>query len=456
MKIKNMIIFGGILFLFLFTVSCERSVETSSHPNIIILFADDLGYGDLSCYGHPTIRTPNLDALADGGIRFTSFYVPTPVCGPSRSALLTGRYPPRCGMPGNIGPDTEYGLPLEEITLASLLKQEGYNTMHIGKWHLGHYKPEYMPTSRGFDHYFGLLYSNDMIRPWVQTDTPLRLMKDIEAIEDTVIQEYLTVRYTEQALQFIESNRDHPFFLYLAYSMPHLPVNTTDDFKGKSLAGLYGDVIQTIDWSAGQIVQTLKKLNLDKNTLVFFASDNGPWLYLPDRMLQAGNEPWHAGSPGPLRGAKATTYEGGNRVPGIMYWPGHIPAGKVITDPASTLDLFPTIAAATGAAKPEDRVYDGRNILDAITGEEEFPEFEFFYFRGSRVEAIRNNEWKVRMSRHMRTDITETDPLTPELFNLNIDPSERYNMADRHPELVDELLNKMQMIAAELDVQIGD
>ncbi|MBL7112091.1 MAG: sulfatase [Bacteroidales bacterium] len=428
----------------------------SSTPNVIILFADDMGYGDLSCYGHPTIQTPNLDGLADAGIRFTSFYVPTPVCGPSRSALLTGRYPPRCGMPGNIGPDTQYGLPLGEITMANILKQEGYQTMHIGKWHLGHFKPEYMPTSRGFDHYFGLLYSNDMIKPWVQTDTPLRLMKDTVALEDTVIQEFLTVRYTEQAMNFIETNKDDPFFLYLAYSMPHLPVNTAPEFKGKSRSGLYGDVIQTIDWSAGQIVGKLKELNLDKNTLVVFTSDNGPWLYLPDRMLQGGNEPWHVGSPGPLRGAKGTTYEGGNRVPGIMSWPGRIPPGQVIADPASTVDLFPTIVAATGAQMPGDRIYDGRNILGAITGEKDFPEFEFFYFRDKRIEGVRHGEWKLRLSRHLRTDLDETDPLTPELFNLDLDPSERYNVANRHPKKVEEMLQKMQRIAAEMDSQVGD
>ena len=445
-----------IIVLSLIATSCNKSTQTTSNPNIVILFADDMGYGDLSCYGNPTIRTPNLDALAGEGIRFTSFYVPTPVCGPSRSALLTGRYPPRCGMPGNIGPDTKYGLPPEEITMANILKQEGYQTMHIGKWHLGHYETKYLPTSRGFDHYFGLLYSNDMIRPWVQTDTPLQLMQDTVAIEDTVIQEFITKRYTEQALSFIETNKGNPFFLYLAYAMPHLPVNTAPEFKGKSKAGLYGDVIQTIDWSAGQIVDQLKKFNLDKNTLVVFTSDNGPWLYLPDRMLQGGNEPWHVGSPGLLRGAKGTTYEGGNRVPGIMWWPGQISPGQVVAEPASTVDLLPTIVAATNAVMPGDRIYDGRNILDAITGKADFPEFEFFYFRGKRIEGVRHGEWKLRLSRHLRTDLEETDPLTPELFNLDRDPSERYNVAGDHPEMVEEMLNKMHMIAVEIDSQVGE
>ncbi len=453
---KNIVILCLVIGLAVCATSCDKSQSSSSKPNVIILFADDMGYGDLSCYGHPTIKTPNLDRLADAGIRFTSFYVPTPVCGPSRSALLTGRYPPRCGMPGNIGPDTQYGLPLEEITMANILQDKGYRTMHIGKWHLGNYKPEYFPTSRGFDHYFGLLYSNDMIKPWVQTNTPLRLMQDTVAIEDTVIQEFLTVRYTEQALNFIETNRDNPFFLYLAHSMPHLPVSTTDDFKGTSRSGLYGDVIQTIDWSTGQIMDKLKELNLDNNTLVIFTSDNGPWLYLPDRMLQGGIEPWDVGSPGLLRGAKGTTYEGGNRVPGIMCWPGHIPTGRVIADPASTVDLLPTIVAATGAQLPGDRIYDGRNILPAITGNQDFPEFEFFYFRGKRIECIRYGEWKLRLSRHLRTDLGENDPLTPELFNLDLDPSERYNVADRHPAMVEEMLRKMQRKAAEMDSQVGE
>jgi len=444
-----LLVFVPILFF-----SCSDNLTQNTQPNVIILFADDLGYGDLSCYGHPTIRTPNLDDLAHNGVRFTSFYVPTPVCGPSRSALLTGRYPPRCGMPGNIGPDTEYGLPLEEITMANVLKDAGYQTMHIGKWHLGDYQPEYMPTSRGFDHYFGLLYSNDMIRPWVQTDTPLELMQDDKPIEDTVLQEFLTVRYTEKALKFIDVNHENPFFLYLAYSMPHLPINTTEDFKGKSTAGLYGDVIQTIDWSAGQIISKLQELGIDQNTMVVFTSDNGPWLYLPDRMLQGGNEWWHVGSPGLLHGAKGTTYEGGNRVPGIISWPGKIEGGKVIHHPASTVDLFPTIAHATGSKIPDDRKYDGRDILSALTGESEFPEFEFFYFRGRRVEAIRKGEWKLRMSRHLRNDVEEGIPLTPELFNLNRDPSERYNVADQHPELVEELMEKMKQMADELEISI--
>ena len=445
-----------MVILGLITTSCDNNSSSPSHPNVIIVFADDMGYGDLSCYGHPTTWTPNLDALAGEGIRFTSFYVPTPVCGPSRSALLTGRYPPRCGMPGNIGPETQYGLPLEEITIADILKDQGYATMHIGKWHLGHYKPEYMPTSRGFDHYYGLLYSNDMIKPWVQTDIPLRLIQDTTAIEDTVIQEFLTVKYTEQALNFIETNRNTPFFLYLAHAMPHLPVSTTGDFKGTSRSGLYGDVIQTIDWSTGQIIDKLKELNLEKNTLVIFTSDNGPWLYLPDRMLQGGNEPWDVGSPGLLRGAKGYTYEGGNRVPGIMYWPGHIAPRQVVADPVSTVDLLPTIVAATQAVMPDERIYDGRNILAAITGKANYPEFEFFYFRGRRVEAIRQGEWKLRLSRDLRTDITDADPLTPELFHLDRDPSERYNVANDHPEMVKEMLGKMQRIAAEIDIEIAE
>ena len=445
-----------ISILALCATSCDKTSTSETQPNIVIIFADDLGYGDLSCYGHPTIQTPNLDAMADEGIRFTSFYVPTPVCGPSRSALLTGRYPPRCGMPGNIGPDTRYGLPLEEVTIANILKDNGYKTAMIGKWHLGHYKNEYLPTSRGFDHYLGLLYSNDMIKPWVQTDTPLQLMKDSVAIEDTVIQEFLTVRYTEEALKFIEANRKDPFFLYLAHAMPHLPVNTTDDFKGKSRSGLYGDVIQTIDWSTGKIIAKLKELNLDKNTLVVFTSDNGPWLYLPERMLQGGVEWWHVGSPGLLRGAKGTTYEGGNRVPGIMYWPGQITPGQVVADPASTVDLLPTIVAATNAVMPDDRIYDGRNILPAITGKADYPEFEFFYFRGKRIEGLRQGEWKLRLSRHLRTDLTEEDPLTPELFHIERDPSERYNVANDYPEKVKEMLGKMQMIASEIDSEIAE
>jgi len=282
------------------------AADRPRRPNFVLVFADDLGYGDLSCYGHPTIRTPNLDRMAAEGIRLTSFYAAASVCSPSRAGLLTGRYPVRCGQPGNLGPASTGGLRLSELLLPAALKPLGYTTMAIGKWHLGH-TPDYVPTARGFDSFFGLPYSNDMIPPFVKTDKPLHLFRDTESIEEPVDQDTLTERYVDEAVKFIRRSKGGPFFLYLPHSMPHLPVSTSERFRGKSRAGLYGDVIETIDWGMGRILETLKQERLERSTMVIFTSDNGPWLDLPDRMLQEGNERWHAGSKGLLRGHKGNT-----------------------------------------------------------------------------------------------------------------------------------------------------
>lgn len=418
-------------------------------PNIVLLFADDLGYGDLSSYGHPTIWTPNLDRMADEGIRMTSFYAAAPVCTPSRAALLTGRYALRTGLPNVLGPDSENGLPASEITLAEALKERGYRTAAIGKWHLGSADTSMYPTSHGFDSYFGLLYSNDMIPPWVQTERPLQLYRGTEPVEHPVDQATLTERYTDEAVEIIRSAGGEPFFIYLAYSMPHLPVSASEEFLGKSRGGLYGDVIETIDWSAGRILETLQEEGLDDRTIVVFTSDNGPWLNLPDRMLQKGIEPWHAGSPGLLRGAKATTYEGGQRVPGIIRWPGHIPAGQVSTDIATTMDLYTTLLTAAGAEVPDDRDVDGNNLLPMLRGETPSPTSTFYYFRGEQLEGIRDQNWKLRLSHHLRDDLAPDQPLTPELYDLDVDPAEQYNVADRNPEVVTRLLEQMRLFAAQ-------
>lgn len=329
---------------FLFCNVWGQSQPTQQAPNIVLLFADDMGYGDLSSYGHPLIRTRNLDQKAEEGIRLTSFYVAASSCTPSRAALLTGRYPLRSGLPRVLFPNAKNGLPASEITLAEALKAEGYQTMCVGKWHLGQTKEEYMPTSQGFDKYFGLITSNDMMRPWVQTDVPLRLYRNLEPTEEfPVDQERLTTRYTEEAVKFINESKNDPFFLYLPYNMPHLPIYTADNFKGKSAAGLYGDVIETIDWSAGQILRTLKENNLDENTIVIFSSDNGPWMNLPDRMIQDVVKPWHVGTAGLLRGAKGSTYEGGFRVPAIIRWKNTIPEGQISSQVATSMDLFTTL-----------------------------------------------------------------------------------------------------------------
>ena len=418
-----------------------RGAQASpSKPNFIVLFADDMGYGDLGCYGNPVIRTPHLDRMAAEGTRFTSFYAAAPVCTPSRAGLLTGRNPIRAGQPNNTGPETQGGLPLSEILLPQLLKPLGYRTMAIGKWHLGHQPRQYLPTSRGFDHWFGLPYSNDMIPPWVKTNVPLRLYRDAEPVEENPRQDDLTERYTAEAVRFIREAGKAPFFLYLPYAMPHLPVSASS-MAGRSRGGLYGDVIETIDWSAGQILATLKETGLDSNTMVVFCSDNGPWHDLPPRMLAKGVEPWHTGTKSLLRGAKGTSYEGGPRVPGILRWPGVIGAGQVSMDPASTLDLFPTVAKAAGAPIPSGRAYDGYDLLPYLRGRAKAPRHEFYYVVGNVVEAVREGPWKYRKG------LSGGSKGEPELFHLDWDPAEQYNLAGRHPEIAARLAGKLAAYA---------
>ncbi len=413
-------------------------------PNFVILLADDMGYGDLACYGHPTIRTPNLDRMAGEGIRFTSFYAAAPVCTPSRVGLLTGRYALRAGLPNNLGPDSKGGLPLSEVLLPQVLKPRGYRTMAIGKWHIGHTPKEYLPASRGFDSFLGLPYSNDMIPPWVKTDRPLQMYRDAEPVETVTDQTTLTERYTAEATKFIRVSKGSPFLLYLPYAMPHLPVSTTPRFAGRSRAGLYGDVIETLDWSAGEILRTLKEQGVDGNTLVMFASDNGPWHNLPPRMLQKGVEPWHTGTKGLLRGAKGTTYEGGQRVPCIMRWPGVIAPGRVSMDIASTLDVLPTLAKAAGADLPRDRVYDGFDLGPMLRGGSPSPRSEFFYFLGRELQAVREGSWKYRAASDQGA------AAAPELFHLDRDPAEQYNIYERHREIGQRLAERIREFRRDL------
>ncbi len=422
---------------------CGSEDQAAESPNIVILFADDLGYADLSCYGHPTIKTPNLDTMADEGIRLTSFYA-QPSCSPSRASLLTGKYPLRASMPHVLGPNSDHALPQSELTLAEGLKSQGYQTQMVGKWHLGHAEEAHLPTSRGFDHYFGLLYSNDMKPPWVNTDKPLELYKDTEPIEHLVNQDTLTTRYTEESVRFIENaGTDAPFFLYMAYSMPHLPLHTAEKFRDSSRAGLYGDIIETIDWSAGEILQALKDKGVDENTIVVFTSDNGPWSNMPPRMLQEGIRPWHAGWTGLLRGAKHTTYEGGPRVPGIVRWPGQIPAGQESADIASTMDIFTTLMLAGGADVPED--VDGKNILPFLKGETSSPVEQFYYFSGNSIHGVREGEWKLRIAEGY-----------PELFNLDSDPSERHNRAEELPDIVSKLQGQIEKKSEEVNADMPE
>ncbi len=450
-----------IISIFILTsVSCTQKTKensqtfaaTVSKPNVVLIFVDDMGYGDLACYGHPNIKTPNIDNMADEGIRFTSFYAVASVCTPSRAGLLTGRYPIR-SIPTNCGPSSpEKGMPVSEITIANVLKNAGYNTAAIGKWHLGQQK-HFLPTSRGFDSFYGLPYSNDMILPWcpwlTEKDTLFMYENDKPVKEIGFNQDNLIVDYTKKALEYIHAQKDKPFFLYLAHAMPHMPISTSAEFKGKSAGGLYGDVVETLDWSVGQILNTLKELGLDKNTLVIFTSDNGPWQNLPERMLQKGVKPWHGGSAGLLRGSKATTYEGGFRVPGIVRWPGQIPPKQTTTEMATTMDLFTTIVEVTGAKLPTDRKIDGNNILPLLKGEGKSPTQKLFYFNGAKAEALRMGNWKYRFTK----DEGE------QLFDLKNDPGEKYNLAKDEPARVQKLhkeLNDFSIETGGMPININD
>jgi arylsulfatase A len=394
-------------------------------PNIVIIFADDLGYGDLSCYGHPTIHTPNLDRMAAEGAKLTQFYAAASVCTPSRAALMTGRLPIRSGMCSDrrrvLFPNSAGGLPDSEITIAEALKGAGYATACVGKWHLGHL-PQFLPMRHGFDEYFGIPYSNDM--------KPSPLMDGDQVIEEPARQETLTIRYTERALRFIRGSKEKPFFLYFPHTFPHVPLFASDSYKGTSLRGLYGDVVQELDWSVGQILHCLRQEGLADNTFVLFTSDNGPWL----------TQKLNGGSAGLLRGGKGSTWEGGMREPCVVWWPGTVAAGTVRADVTSTMDLFPTCLALAGVDLPADRVFDGESIVPVLTGAGSKQGDMMLFYRGTRLMACRKGPWKA----HLITQDgyggkpEEHDP--PALYNLNHDPSEKHDVAADHADVVAEVL----------------
>ncbi len=422
-------------------------------PNVVIVFVDDVGYGDLGSYGHPTIRTPNLDRMAAEGLKLTGFYAAAPSCSPSRAGLLTGRYPVRAGILWALGPDERRGLSAEEWTLAEALRERGYRTAAVGKWHLGSW-PGFYPTEHGFDSFFGLLYSNDMIRPWVQTDRPLELWRDSVPVEHPVEQATLTRRYTEEAVSIIRSAaaEDQPLFLYLAHSMAHVPLHRSPEFEGHSAGGKYGDVIEELDWSMGEVLEAIRAAGADRNTFVFFTSDNGPWSEMPDRMFSGGEiRPWDAGTSGPLRGSKATTWEGGLRVPAIAWWPGRIPAGRSASDLATALDLFPSIAGLAGAAADPDRPLDGRDIMSWLEGVGEPPEGLFFYVDPDVVRGVRDGRWKLVL----RRDGPDA-PLAPELYDLASDPYERFDVAVDYPDVVERLHREMTSFAEQSEARLPD
>jgi len=424
----------------------EDPADTTSPPNVVIIFLDDVGYGDLGAYGHPTIRTPHMDRMAAEGVKLTGFYAAAPSCSPSRAGLLTGRYPVRAGILWALGPEEENGLSADEWTLAEALKERGYSTAAVGKWHLGSW-PGLFPTEHGFDSFFGLLYSNDMIRPWVNTDRPLELYRDTEPIEHPVKQATLTRRYTEESVRFIEAAAasDESFFLYLAHSMAHVPLYRSPEFEGRSAGGKYGDVIEELDWSVGRIMEALEAAGVSENTFVFLTSDNGPWAEMPDRMFSEGHiQPWDAGTSGPLRGSKASTWEGGLRVPAIAWWPGRLPAGRSSPELGTVLDLFPTIAGLAGSTAAPDRPFDGRDIMPWLEGVEPSPNELFFYVYPGVVRGVRDPRWKLVV----RRESPEGD-LRAELYDLQSDPYERFDVAEDHPDVVKRLRAEMTRFAAE-------
>ena len=405
-------------------------------PNFVVIFTDDQGYQDLGCFGSPNIKTPRIDKMAAEGMKFTDFYVSAPVCTPSRASLLTGCYAQRVSLPAVLFPNAKVGINPEETTLAELLRDRGYATCCIGKWHLGHLPP-FLPTRNGFDRYFGIPYSNDM--------RPTPLLRDETPIEEPADQATLTERYTEEAVKFIEINRHRPFFLYLPHTMPHVPLFVSERFKDKSAAGLYGDVIECIDWSTGQILDAIAKLGLDGNTLVIFVSDNGPWL----------GKGKNGGCALPLRDGKFSTYEGGMRVPCVMRWPGRIPAGKVCSELATTLDILPTFARLAGAEPPKDRIIDGKDIWPLMSGAEgaKTPHEAFFYYRGYNLDAVRSGKWKLHFAHKVGGGKGKPPREVPAvLYDLDADIGEKTDVAAANPDVV----KRLEALGERMREDLGD
>ncbi len=434
---KKIVIFISV---FLLTIHSVQSQKKNSKPNFIIIFTDDLGYGDLGTFGNPSNLTPNLDKLASEGQKWTNFYVAANVCTPSRAALLTGKLPVRIGMESDtrrvLFPNSAGGLPESETTIAELLKTASYQTAAIGKWHLGHLEP-HTPLNNGFDYYFGIPYSNDMDRIEKYSfenyfnpdfkDFNVPLIRNKEVIEKPADQTTITKRYTEESVAFIKKNKDKPFFLYLAHSMPHIPLFTSKEFEGKSKGGKYGDVIEELDWSVGQIIKTLKEQNLDENTYVIFTSDNGPWKLFREQ----------GGSSGTLYGAKGTSYEGGQRVPFIIWSPKNLKP-KVEVKIGSTLDILSTIAGLSNVKIPENLKTDGYDLTSLLKGENSNPRNEMFFYHGTKLFAARLGDYKLYFYKNdpvgYPQKLEKLEKL--ELFNLAVDPSERYNVIDKNSEVV--------------------
>lgn len=475
-SIKRLILMP-ISLLLVFGISgymeIEAQTDSDKKPNIVLIFMDDLGYGDLGSTAATYYTTPNIDKMTSQGMRFTNFYTASAVCSASRAALLTGAYPNRIGITGALFPDSKIGINPEEETIPELLKDEGYATGIVGKWHLGDAK-KFLPLQHGFDEYFGLPYSNDMWpinydgTPATDTTTfhanmpPLPLIEGnepIEYIQDQQDQDELTTRYTHKAVSFIERHHDQPFFLYFAHTMPHVPLGVSQKFRGKSSQGLYGDMMMEVDWSVGEIMKTLKDNGIEDNTLVILTSDNGPW-------LNFGN---HAGSAGGLREGKQTTWEGGQRVPAIMHWPQMIPAGSVKNKLASTLDLLPTFAAITGAPLPERKI-DGVNILPLLKGDEDASPRDhlYYYYNKNDLQAVRQGSWKLVLPHKWSSYENELpgqnglpgkrhrDSTGLALYNLRRDPGERYNVIEQNPDVLKQMMQLVEQAREDLGDDLTD
>ena len=460
----------GLLFAIL-ACSSLQAADTPSLPNVIVIFIDDMGYADIGPFGAEGYPTPHLDRMAADGMRFSDFLVSSAVCSASRAALLTGCYHRRIGIAGALGPNAEHGINANEVTLAEICRQKGYATACYGKWHLGHH-PKFLPTEHGFDEYFGLPYSNDMwpLHPMyanLPPDSeqrkrgfpPLPLIEGSRVVDSEVTgqeQTQLTTWYTERAVSFIERHKDHPFFLYVPHSMVHVPLFVSDKFQGKSGRGLFGDVVMEVDWSVGQILETLRKHQLDEKTLVIFTSDNGPWLSYGD----------HAGSAEPLREGKGTMFEGGCRVPTLMRWTGRIPAGTTCEELASTLDILPTVAHLIGADLPQHPI-DGHDIsplMFGVPGAQSPHEAFYCYYSGGQLQAVRDRRWKLHFPHSYRTLAgrpggTGGTPapysqakIEQELFDLKTDPQESVNVASEHPEVV----QRLEQLAEKARAELGD
>lgn len=437
--------------------------RAEERPNIVLIFTDDQGYGDVGCFGATGFRTPNLDRMAAEGMKFTDFYVNCPVCSGSRAALLTGCYYPRVSMSPVLFPNARIGLNPAEITIAEVLKRQGYATACIGKWHLGHL-PDFLPTRQGFDYYYGIPYSNDMtidpaaplakdivlregmtverIRAEKPVHNKVPLMRNEEVIEYPADQSTLTRRYTDEAIRFMRAHRDGPFFVYLPHTMCHLPLDVSEAFRGRSGAGLFGDVIEELDWSVGEILKAIKELGLDEKTLVIFTTDNGA----------------ASGSSRPLRGKKASLYEGGIRVPCIMRWPGQIPAGSVCAEVAATIDLLPTLARLAGTEAPQDRIIDGKDICPLMQGlpGATSPHEAYLVYHGGRA-AVRSGQWKfypwLEGAQARGSQPGEQPPAGPavQLYDLSADISETTNVAEQHPDVVARLQEMTKAMVEELE-----